>query len=308
MTPAPPPIPMLSLLLSLAASGAPTLPAVPPPHPVGTASAQDPETPGEVERLAEWPKLTDEARIEKDVKRLRAANTDTMGIEARDALIADGAMTAPLLLRAFSRETNAEARERIVEVLEAVVGPPHTRLLAEWFDERSVPVRLWSRKKAARYGDAGLRKAAQDVWKKVEKQGEKADPEEVEITALLLTSTGDLSQLERVIAYSQEHWVKEVALLREIFGSLRGGETGAVLGKALEGAPRQRASTVLRLLAAAGTPEELKYVRPFLDQNDNTLRVDAINACRAIVDGEPPLDRLAVFEAIEMAKKWKERL
>ena len=28
---------------------------------------------------------------------------------------------------------------------------------------------------------------------------------------------------------------------------------------------------------------------------------------RVIVDGDEPLDKLSVFEAIEMAKKWKER-
>jgi hypothetical protein len=49
-------------------------------------------------------------------------------------------------------------------------------------------------------------------------------------------------------------------------------------------------------------------VLPFLDTNDNTLRIAAINALRGIVDGEPPIERLAVFDAIEMAKTWKERL
>jgi hypothetical protein len=49
-------------------------------------------------------------------------------------------------------------------------------------------------------------------------------------------------------------------------------------------------------------------VRFFLDDDDNQVRVAAINACRGIVDGAPPEEQLPVFEAIESAKKWKERV
>ena len=49
-------------------------------------------------------------------------------------------------------------------------------------------------------------------------------------------------------------------------------------------------------------------IRRFLDHEDNQLRVEAINALRGIVDGEPPFENLLVFDAIEPAGKWKERL
>ena len=39
-----------------------------------------------------------------------------------------------------------------------------------------------------------------------------------------------------------------------------------------------------------------------------TAHIDAINACRVLVAGEPPLDRISVFEAIELAKAWKAKL
>ena len=302
---------MLSLLLPLWAA-TPVAGPRPLPRPIERSAqvpAQEPARPDRpIERLTAWPELRDEARVEKDVARLRAAETEAMGQQAGEALIADGAMVAPLLLRGLSRELKEDARERITAVLEAVVGAPHTRLLGEWFDDRSAVVRVWTRRKAARYADPGLRERAQAAWAKVQKLGERAEPEEVSVTALLLTSTGDLSQLERVIARAQERWVQESTLLREVFASLRGSQVGGLLGAGLKDAPRQRASTLLRLLAAAGTRDQLSFVAPYLEQNDNTLRVDAINACRAIVDGDPPLDRLAVFEAIEMAKKWKERL
>lgn len=267
------------------------------------AAADDP-----VERLEAWPELTDEARIEKDVARLRAANTEAMGTEAHAALVADGAMVAPLLLKALGKERDADARARIVAVLDLVVGAPHTRLLAEWFDDRALQTRVWTRRTAARHPDPGLAAAAASAWKAVEKQKKKADPEERWVTSLLLTSTGDVSQLEVLLARAGEDWKRSGALLREVFAGLRGTEAPAALAASLADAGRKQASPALRLLAACGSEAELRHVAPFLDSDDNTLRVDAINACRAIVDGEAPLERLSVFEAIELAKKWKERL
>jgi hypothetical protein len=43
-------------------------------------------------------------------------------------------------------------------------------------------------------------------------------------------------------------------------------------------------------------------VKPFLDSDDNSLRVAANHAMRGTVEGAPPLGELAVFEAIELAK------
>jgi len=48
-------------------------------------------------------------------------------------------------------------------------------------------------------------------------------------------------------------------------------------------------------------------VKRELDSTDNSIRIAAINAMRGIVDGDLPIANLPVFEAIELAKKWKER-
>ena len=64
----------------------------------------------------------------------------------------------------------------------------------------------------------------------------------------------------------------------------------------------------LRLLAGCGDASALAAVGRHLDSSDNSIRIEAINACRGIVDGDPPLARLSAFEAIEVAKKWKGRL
>ncbi len=80
------------------------------------------------------------------------------------------------------------------------------------------------------------------------------------------------------------------------------------------------------LIVATQTPEII-YVTPFFFCQLKTryvlsntsfgylgitrllrMIVGAINALRGIIDGDPPLDKLPVFEAIERADKWKSRL
>jgi len=53
--------------------------------------------------------------------------------------------------------------------------------------------------------------------------------------------------------------------------------------------------------------DAIAIVKPQLDNTDNSIRIAAINALRGIVDGDLPIANLPVFEAIELAKKWKTR-
>lgn len=258
-------------------------------------------------RLKEWPELTEKKRVKTDLTRLRKASTEEMGQQALEALMEDGAMVAPLLLRALERERDEEARERIVEVLDAVVGAPHTRLLAPWFDSKKLEVRVWTLRRAALYGDVGLGKEAAAAWKRVGKQKE-PDPDERFAAALCLVSTGDLAGMEVVVKRTQTDWKKSRLELRAVMEAVRGPQATAFMLDLLRNGERKDQSAALKLLAGCGTPESARHLRPFLDSTDNGLRVDAINAARGIVLGEPPIDRLPVFEAIELAKKWLERV
>jgi hypothetical protein len=64
----------------------------------------------------------------------------------------------------------------------------------------------------------------------------------------------------------------------------------------------------LNLLSACGTQGDTSAVKPFLDSDDHQIRVAAINALRGMVDGEGPIDKLPVFDAIDLAKQWKNRI
>jgi hypothetical protein len=279
-----------------------------------TLGAAQEEREEEVERLEAWPELEDEAQAEIDVQRLRQARTEEMGEQAREGLIAAGAGVAPLLLPALAKEKDEDALERIEAVLEAVTGAPHTRLLAAEFGDRSQRVRTWCLLRVARFPDPGVRAAAEDAFTKAAARAKKKPKDEEAAreryaAALCCASAGSLAGLDAVAERAEEAWGKAGAEIRAALEAVRGPEATRAVAPLLEEKGRTRRLAGLHLLAGCGDRETaVPLVLPFLDTTDNSLRIAAINALRGIVDGEPPIERLAVFDAIEMAKTWKDRL
>ncbi len=260
------------------------------------------------ERLDAWPKLPDLDRTKKDIERLRRANTPKMGEEALAALTADGAGVVPLLLPIYEKERDEAVLARVLAVLDAVVAPPHTRLLAREFAHRATRVRIWALSRAAISVDREIAPAAEEALARVRAQGEKADAEELYRAGLCATASGSLAGFDVVRNRALTSWNASAAEIRAAVASVRGAEASKRICSELAQASRDEQLAGLRLLAGCGDPSTTRSVRPYLDSTDNLLRIEAINALRGIVDGEQPLDKLPVFEAIELAEKWKLRL
>jgi hypothetical protein len=262
----------------------------------------------EIKRLEAWPAPRDSKQLKVDVARLRKANTEEMGAQAHIALVAEGAAAAPSLIAALGKEKGEDARERITDVLETITGAPHTRLMAAEFGDKSERVRVWCMRRVAAFPDPGVREAAVAALKRVEKakQGSEA---ELYAAALCCTSAGDMAGLQRLATRAEAEWKDCGVEIRTALESVRGKDATAAFVPLLSAEKRNTKVTGLRLLAGAGDPEvAVPLIKPFLDDTDNTLRVAAINALRGIVDGEKPLDKLPVFEAIELANEWKKRI
>lgn len=274
-----------------------------------SVSAQDEE----VERLETWPALekSAQAQLGKEVGRLRKARTPAMGTEAHKALVEAGAAAAPLLLTALGKERKEDARERIEAVLNAVTGPAHTRLLGAEFDAKSAAVRTFCLRRTALLPDPGLRELAEEAWKDVNARAEKkkAEEEELDAAALAVTAAGSLQGLERLLVRCEESWTRMQDSVHIAAQGARGAEATAQVAAWIEGASADRVIAGLRVLAGCGDTESApSVVRPHLDAEHAQVRVAAINALRGIVDGDPPLEKLSAFEAIERAKRWKARL
>jgi HEAT repeat protein len=105
-----------------------------------------------------------------------------------------------------------------------------------------------------------------------------------------------------------KRWDKKGPEMRVALSGVRGAEATAVVGKRLDDPDRKTKVAALRLLGGCGDKSVVSKIKPLLDETDNSIRVAAINALRGIVDGDLPLEELSAFEAIEMAKQWKDKI
>ena len=277
-----------------------------------------PQTP--TVRLEAWPELEGEAAktARSDVERVRKAHTEEMALQGRDGLIAAGAGTAPLLLAALGKEKDEGVRLRLVAILDVVTSAAHTRMLGKEFESKSRDVRLYVLGRCALFPDPELRTSAQNVLARLVKEGEKADTDERYVAALCATSTGSTAGMLALHSAALEGWNKRGVQIRSALEGVRGPEATAVMlallrdsdvpkpnDPLLPKADRQRVVACLNLLAGCGDKSSLSKVRAFLDSNDNTVRVAAINAVLGIAQDKPPVANLSAFEAVELAKKLK---
>jgi hypothetical protein len=296
----------LAAPLAAAASDAPTSAVITVQDPV-----EDPEE--KPKHLTEWPEADKELakQIASDLGRLRKAQTEGMEQGGRDGLLAAGDAAGPELLKAIAKERDDAARARVAEVLTAVTDWRHTRLFAAEFDNKSEHVRLYALQRAAAFPDKGIRAAAEEAFAQAQKRAgtKKEIKDELYSASLALASSGSLDSLEALQARALEEWGSSGHAIRAAIEGLRGPEATAIVAKGLTSDDRKTKVAALRMLAGCGDKESAKaLVAPSLDDTDNSIRVAAINALRGIVDGDPPMDRMSVFEAFELASKWKARL
>lgn len=282
----------------------------------GGVLAQDPPKPPDaappaekpVEKLAAWPKPVDKDVVQTDIERVVKAHVPEMAIQGRDGLIAGGASVVPFVLERYGREKNEEAQERLHEVLIGTTGPEQTRLLAKEFESKLLPVRVFALHRVAAFPDAGVVAAADKAWSRVVKAGDKADPDERYAAALCAASAGSVAGFDALFeACKTKRWDEEKVEIRKALEGVRGKPATDLALAKLPQADRKTKVAVLRMLAGCGEKEQAGKLRGFLDDEDNAIRVAAINALLGMVDDKPPIENLAAFEAIEMAKEWKGR-
>ncbi|MBL8858878.1 MAG: HEAT repeat domain-containing protein [Planctomycetes bacterium] len=280
--------------------------------------AEDPPKPGEtpkpatkeIVRLTEWPKPADKSQVLTDIERVCKAHIPEMAQQGHEGLLAEGGACVPFVLERYGRERDEAVQKRLFDVLLATTGAEHTRLLAKEFGSKYLPTRTFALWRAAQFPDPELRKDADAAWTRVSKQGDKADTEERYAAALCCASTGSIVGLPGLwdATNTPKEWDKKKNELRAALNGARGKEaTAYVLAKLDDKADRKIKVCALRMLAACGDKDSAARVRPFLDDEDNQIRVAAINALRGIIDGDEPIENLSAFEAIELAKKWKSR-
>ena len=303
-------LPLLLLTLLTATLTSSARPSCDPWLASGPPQEEPPKVP-EIERFQAWPELDSKTStvVKQEVAKLRKARTEAMGESAVAALKEVGPGAAPALIDVLGKERDKDARGRALDVLASIVDARATRLLAPVFEDDSLEVRRWALATAADFPDAGLRAAAEAALKRVEAQDEKKrDAREHDEAALCALSSGSIAGLGRARAIALDRWKDSATRLRLALDQVRSDEACESVLPELAEADRNAKIVALRLLAGCGTQLAVRKIGALLDTSDNTLRVEAINSLRGIVDGDPPLLQLSAFEAVDRATKWKARL
>ena len=273
-----------------------------------TQAPAQPEAPREIVYLTEWPKPASKDTLMTDIERLVKARTEEMGTLAHEALLKCGDSAVPFLLDRYGKEKDEGAHDRMHALLVELIKPEHSRLLAKRFASPNLNERTMAMWRAGLNNDPQIRAQAEAAFAKVEKQGEKADEFERYAAALVTTASGSMKGLSVLMDTAGKRWDKYGKEIHLALRGVRGAEATAIVSKGLAEADRKPKVAALRLLSGCGDKSAVPGIKPLLDSDDNSIRVAAINALRGIIDGADPLPELSSFEAIEMAKKWKERL
>ncbi|MBI1381557.1 MAG: hypothetical protein GC161_10785 [Planctomycetaceae bacterium] len=276
------------------------------------------------ERLAAWPALDAAGRrlVGDAVERLTAARTEAMAESGRVDLVALGEGAAPKLLEALGKARDEATRARIGAVLDELTAPRHTALLAAEFDHTKHAVRHYCLWRVGVLGDARLASAAEAALgraaariAKAEAAGTRGEADLLDAkaerlaAALACAGTGSVAGFDVLLEHAAAHWSDFADDARRALRGVKGPAATAILvPKARGGAGKARIAALWLLAAAGEGPAAVDAAGALLDEDDTSTRIAAINVLRALVDGEAPIDNLSVFEGIELAKRWKERL
>jgi len=262
---------------------------------VATIAAQDPPKP-------KWPRLdeTESARARVLLEQLTGDDEDAASA-AGDELAALGAGIAPLTIVKLRGVPSTRQAETVSRLLDDVVTAEYAPLVEEHARDREATVRRWSIGWIARHPDESNRKTL-----------ERATSDKDETTAFRssagLVALGSLDALGKVFDVCSEDWVSHAEFVGAVLPPARGAAAAdQVLARMTPDDVRAQV-TGLRLLRSLAPKEYATKISPYLDTEQHAIKKEAVNALRAVVDGDPPLEDLSVFQVIDQARKWKERV
>ncbi|TAH34540.1 MAG: hypothetical protein EYC70_16530 [Planctomycetota bacterium] len=266
------------------------------------AALQGQEKPAPEARRA-FPRLKppEQERLEQALFQMRSAKTAEARAEARAAVVAAGAGGVPASLRAFAK-FEAERAGELRGVLDKTLAEADLDLALAESGPKAAP--------AARH--YVVRRIADsrrdDALKHLAPLLQDADAETAFQAARGLALRDDTACVPVLHSAVRARWKDEEALLRaELAQVPRGALSAPVSGLVGVGAREDRLAGI-RLFALVGVREHARVLRAALDDTDQQILLNAVNACRAVVDGEPPLERPSSPQLIEQVQLWKSKL
>ncbi len=252
-----------------------------------------------------WPKLSDPER-----RRMRFQLRQLEGIDGSEAQQAK-ALQAEEVLSALGagitlevlRQLDSEDEDKVAaleRVLDRVLSPEYGPLVARLVKRKESAVRI--------YAVSRLARNHQQEMAPIFREALKDDEDDVQFYAALgLAGLSDMSAMKVVFDRCRKDWSRFAGVIDEVLSPTRSAASADWVLAAMQ--PKDVRSQVvgLRLLRSLAPSTYKEKLQAYLDADQNAVKKAAINALRVVVDGDPPLEKLSVFQAIELAEKWRQR-
>lgn len=261
------------------------------------ANAQEPKV-----EPPTWPELNSKQTEAAKLALRRLGDEDEEVADAAEAELQDlGPAIAPMLLARLA-DRRPQHEEVLVRVLHRVVPETHAPLIADKASSKAALLRSFAVEYLAGLGD--------DTYRPIFEKARKDKDEDVAFRAVLgLAGLRDQDALLDLLQLCETLEWRDVSTL--VQAGLAHARDGVLTDKLVKAMPRddeRRVVTGLRLLRSVAPKEYAGVIATWLDAEQHAVKKEAINTLRAVVDGDRPLENLSVFQAIDQAKKWKERI
>ncbi len=297
----------LAALLALVPLAAPPQDRAPAP---ADAPARAQEPGAEKEGAAEEPVKKAFARLKSPqrkelqglILKLRKEEDEERLAEARAAVLALGEGAIPGLLAAAARLEESGRIAELWPLLDALLADDDLHLAWKEVKKKTPPsVRRYL---VRRWADSEREDAVEWLLPHLGS----ADPDVAYEAARGLLWRGDERGAEVVAEAMREGWARGSARFRADFAGIERGPMAHLPGRYLGSRKLSDQLLGLHLFELFGVPEQSRQLVRWLSESDTNLRLGAIDACRVVVAGEPPLERPSMTQIIELAEAWKARL
>ena len=268
------------------------------------ASAQEDAAPDKAQEAATiaWPELTSaqESALAGHCKMLRRTVKEERIAEIELSLVEMGAGATPHLISRMS-DHRKNINDSISLVLDQITTAEHAPLLAEFAQDRKTAVRSYVVRRLTEFCTPEMA----DVFRRAREDKDEGIAFQA---ALGLASAGDGSAIGVIFDHCMDDWLTDAARVSAALEPCRSPDTAQWVLRRMEGTDERAVVTGLRLLRSVGTVDKAALIGRFLQHESQTVKKEAINALRVVVDGDEPLEKLPVFKTIEMAKQWRSRV
>ncbi len=251
-------------------------------------------------KLAEWPPLKDADKDRVLALAGQFRKTDQkLQDDAKKQLLAIGEAAMPLLFQQTSDRAE-NTNPQLFALFDEILKPAHAALMAREVKKPRVELRRYLVRRLCHFADTEMGPVFESMLKD-------KDEETVFYSQLGLLALKQTKVLPDVMNYCKAHWAAQGPLVAEVLTPARSHELGAAVFEAIAKLPAAEQMNGLRLARYLMVKDQTMILRHYLEAGEHTVKREAVNAAR-VLHGEPPIENLPVFQVIEHAKQWLQKL